>query len=33
MFSGCFDLTSLNLSIFNTKNVENMVNMFNGCHL
>ena len=31
MFSGCKDLTSLDLSSFNTANVTDMVYMFDGC--
>ena len=31
MFSGCQNLTSLNLSNFNTENVKNMRDMFSGC--
>ena len=31
MFFGCNKLTSLNLSNFNTNNVEDMRNMFSGC--
>ena len=31
MFSGCSSLTSLNLSNFNTENVQNMRGMFSGC--
>ena len=31
MFSECSSLTSLNLSNFNTNNVEDMSEMFYGC--
>ena len=31
MFSGCSELTSLNISNFNTLNVTKMSLMFNGC--
>ena len=31
MFSGCSALTSLDLSNFNTKNVEDMSGMFSNC--
>ena len=31
MFSGCSSLTSLNLSNFNTNNVNNMSHMFSNC--
>ena len=31
MFYGCSNLTSINLSSFNTQNVTNMSNMFYGC--
>ena len=31
MFSGCFSLTNINLSDFNTNNVTNMSHMFSGC--
>ena len=31
MFAGCSSLTSLNLSNFNTNNVNNMSFMFAGC--
>ena len=31
MFSGCWALTSLNVSSFNTANVTNMESMFFGC--
>ena len=31
MFFKCYSLTSLNLSNFNTKNVQNMSYMFNEC--
>ena len=31
MFSGCYRLTSLNLSSFKTENVQNMSEMFYGC--
>ena len=31
MFSGCSSLTSLNLSNFNTNNVNNMSFMFSKC--
>ena len=30
MFYNCFSLTSLNLSNFNTNNVKDMSDMFNG---
>ena len=32
MFSQCFSLTSLDVSIFNTSNVTNMAAMFGSCH-
>jgi surface protein len=32
MFNGCINLTSLNLSGFDTKNVTNMGSMFSGCN-
>ena len=32
MFSGCYNLTSLDLSNFDTTNVTNMHNMFYGCN-
>ena len=31
MFSNCYSLTSLNLSNFNTNNVNDMSYMFSGC--
>ena len=31
MFEGCSSLTSLNLSNFNTNNVQNMKDIFYGC--
>ena len=31
MFSGCYDLTQLDLSNFDTQNVENMSDMFVSC--
>ena len=31
MFGGCFSLKSIDLSLFNTTNVENMKNMFFDC--
>ena len=31
MFSGCYDLTQLDLSNFDTQNVENMSDMFSSC--
>ena len=31
MFRGCYYLTELNLSNFNTNNVTNMSNMFSEC--
>ena len=31
MFSGCKSLTNINLSNFNTQNVENMSNTFLTC--
>ena len=31
MFSGCFSLTVINLSSFDTQKTINMSNMFNGC--
>ena len=33
MFSYCFSLTSLNLSNFNTNNVNNMDSMFSGVNI
>ena len=32
MFRDCNSLTNLNLSNFNTQNVTNMSNMFDGCN-
>ena len=32
MFSGCDNLTSLDLSGFDTSQVTNMSDMFNGCY-
>ena len=32
MFSGCYSLTSLDLSVFNTENVTSMWCMFQGCN-
>ena len=32
MFDGCYDLTSLNLSSFNTSAVTDMASMFRRCH-
>ena len=31
MFKGCFNLTNLDLSNFNTQNVNDMNFMFSGC--
>jgi len=31
MFEGCWSLTNINLSNFNTNNVTNMSSMFEGC--
>ena len=31
MFNGCSNLYSLDLYNFDTRNVKNMSNMFNGC--
>ena len=31
MFDGCSSLQSINLSSFNTTNVNNMIYMFSGC--
>ena len=31
MFGGCSNLTSLNVSNFNTENVTDMLSMFYGC--
>ena len=33
MFYKCFKLTNLNLSNFNTNNIQDMSNMFNNCSL
>ena len=32
MFGGCYSLTNLNLSNFNTQNVTDMIGMFDGCN-
>ena len=32
MFNGCSSLISLDLSSFDTKNIEEISNMFNGCN-
>ena len=32
MFNGCSSLTNINLSNFNTNNVNYMICMFNGCY-
>ena len=31
MFYGCKNITNIDLSLFNTQNVTNMIGMFNGC--
>ena len=33
MFYGCYFLTSVNLSNFNTSNIINMEYLFENCHL